>query len=172
MSTDTATAYLRTQVLTAPPEQLRLMLLEGAIKFARQGRDAIDRKDYEGIYLGFSRARNIVMELMNSVGPGVDPALKANIEAVYMFIYTQLVDAGFERDGAKADKALERLEYERETWVMAIEKARAERGAAGPGQAPQNGPPTAISAPALRPGAPIGSPLAAGAGRPALSVQG
>ena len=72
MTSDTANAYLRTQVMTASPEQLRLMLLEGAIKFARQGREAITKKDHENVYNGFSRARNIVLELTNTK-PDVDP---------------------------------------------------------------------------------------------------
>ena len=42
-----ATTYLRTQVLTASPEKLRLMLLDGAIRFTRQGRDGILAKDHE-----------------------------------------------------------------------------------------------------------------------------
>ena len=31
---DTSNAYLRTKVMTASPEELRLMLLDGAIRFA------------------------------------------------------------------------------------------------------------------------------------------
>lgn len=168
MSTDTATAYLRTQVLTAPPEQLRLMLLDGAVKFARQGRDALDRKDHEAVYTGFSRARNIVMELMNSVRPDVDPSLRANINAVYTFIYLQLVDAGLERDAAKADTAIQRLEYERETWVLAMERARADRAAGIAPAIPAMPPPPAIPHPALA----AAAAAAAAAPRSALSLQG
>lgn len=143
MATDTANPYFRTQVLTASPEQLRLMLLDGAIKFARQGRDAIVNKDYEAIYTGFTKARNIVLELTNTLRADLDAELKSNLTNLYTFIYTQLVDAGFERDTAKAETAINRLEYERETWVMAMAQAARESGTLPirPTSAPVQAPP-------------------------------
>lgn len=157
MTSDTANAYLRTQVMTASPEQLRLMLLEGAIKFARQGREAITRKDHENVYNGFSRARNIVLELTNTK-PDVDPTLRSRIQGLYTFIYMQLVDASFERDTSKADKAIELLEYERETWVLAMQRAAELRNA---GAAPVTTTPLAlVPSEASQPA------------RPSLSLQG
>lgn len=132
---NTANAYLRTKVLTASPEELRLMLLDGAIKFLRQGRDGLERKDHEASYDGFSKCRNILLELMNSVRPDIAPELCSRVTGLYTFMYTRLVEAGFERDLAKADKVLEMLEFERETWVLAMRKAAEERqspGAAAP----------------------------------------
>ena len=38
-------AYLRTKVMTASPAELRLMLLDGAIKFANQAREGLQAKD-------------------------------------------------------------------------------------------------------------------------------
>ena len=34
--------YLRTRVLTASPEELRLMLLDGALKYAMQAREGLE----------------------------------------------------------------------------------------------------------------------------------
>lgn len=130
MSTDTATVYLRTQITTASPEQLRLMLLDGAIRFARQGREGLVSSNHENVYEGFMRSRNIVLELTN-MKPDIDATLRSRINALYTFIYMQLVEASFERDLAKADKAIELLEYERETWVLAMQRAaELRRGAA------------------------------------------
>lgn len=122
-----ANAYLRTKVLTASPEELRLMLLDGAVKFLRQGRDGLARKDHEAAYDGFSKCRNIVLELINSVRPEVAPELCSRVTSLYTFIYTRLVEAGFERDLAKTDKVIEMLEFERETWVLTMQKAAQER---------------------------------------------
>ena len=74
MTTDTANVYLRTKVLTASPEQLRLMLLEGAVKYARQGRDGMATKNHEQAFVGLSRSRDIVVELMTSIRPDTDSA--------------------------------------------------------------------------------------------------
>ncbi len=128
MPNETADAYLRTKVLTAPPEQLRLMLLDGAIRFATQGRDALIRKDFEGVFNGFSQAREIVLELATSVKAEPNPELAAQVRNLYLFIFQQIVSASFQKDPKLASDAIRLLEYERETWVLAVEQAAKERG--------------------------------------------
>ena len=135
MSNDSANAYLRTKVLTASPEELRLMLLDGAVKFARQGREGLEKKDHEAVYTGFTKCRNIVLELMNSVRTDAAPELKQRINGVYTFMYLHLTEASFEKDVAKADKVIELLEYERETWVLAMQKVAEERATSAPAAA-------------------------------------
>lgn len=120
-------AYLRTKVLTASPEQLRLMLLDGAIKFAHQGRDGIIAKNHEATFNGISQCRDIVLELLTTLKPEFDPELCDRVRALYTFMYTQLVEASMERNLEKLDKVLELLEYERETWAMLIGKLSEER---------------------------------------------
>jgi flagellar secretion chaperone FliS len=124
-----ANAYLRTKVLTASPEELRLMLLDGAIKFARQGRDGLATRDYEASYNGISQCRNIVLELLTSIKPEPDPALAERVRAVYTFMYTELVKASMEKDLVKLDAVIKLLEYERETWALLMQKLADERGA-------------------------------------------
>ncbi|MBX3365470.1 MAG: flagellar protein FliS [Phycisphaeraceae bacterium] len=125
--TTSANTYLRTRVLTASPEELRLMLLDGAVKFARQGREAIERKDYEGIYSGVSQCRSIVAELITSIRDDVDPTLAERVRGVYMFLFRELLEVGMSRDGARLDRVIELLEYERETWALVIRKLTRER---------------------------------------------
>lgn len=134
MMTDTAQAYLRTKVLSAGPEELRLMLLEGALRFTRQGREGLVNKDFEASYAGFTKCRNILMELMN-VKPDVDPELKRRVTGVYTFLYMHLTEGSFEKDIVKIDKVIELLEYERETWMLAMDAAAKERGSPKPGVA-------------------------------------
>lgn len=140
--------------MSASPEQLRLMLIEGAIKFCHQGLDGLERKDYERMCDGFSRCRNILLELSSSVRPDVDAELAKQVSGLYTFMYLHLVDAGFERDRIKARKVIDLLEYERETWVKLMDKLEEERRT--PGSA------------ALTSTSPTGQMSS----RPALSVQG
>ena len=128
-TTTEANAYLRTQVLTASPEQLRLMLLDGAIRFAQQAADGLDTNDYEASYNGNTQARAIVLELATSIRPDVDPELAERVQSVYMFLYAELIDASLNRDKARLDKAIELLHYERETWSLLMDKVAAERAA-------------------------------------------
>lgn len=150
MTTTTTTEtnpYLRTQVLTASPEQLRLMLLDGALRFARQAADGIARKDYEATYNGITQARAIVLELATSIRADVDPELAQRVRSVYLYIYREMVDASLNRDAVRLEKAIELLQYERETWALLIEKVAAERAAGRPAPgAAQPETPTGFSA--------------------------
>lgn len=123
-----ADAYLRSKVLSARPEELRLMLIEGAIKFARQGGQGISTKNWELAYNGLSRAKNILLELISSLRPEIAPDICNRLSALYMFMYRRLLDANLEKNPAIVDEVVELLEYDRETWLMVIEKHRAESG--------------------------------------------
>jgi flagellar protein FliS len=149
MSTDSATAYLRTKVMSASPEQLRQMLLEGALRFARQGRDGLARKDFEASYTGFTKCRNILMELMN-VRPECDPDLRAKVSSLYTFLYVHLTEGGFEKDMVKVDRVIELLEFELETWNLAMQAAAKERGQGGPAVAASGVTPVTTADPGQR----------------------
>ncbi|RMD60969.1 MAG: flagellar export chaperone FliS [Planctomycetota bacterium] len=136
MSTQEINPYLRTKVLTASPEELRLMLLEGAIRFARQGRDGMARKDHEATYQGLSQAKAIIMELINALRPEVNPELCQRMTALYVFMYKRLLEANLEKSVEMIDEVIELLEYERETWVMLMDKLRQEREAEAVGLPP------------------------------------
>src|SRR5436305_6249762 len=95
--------YLRSKVLAASPEELRLMLLEGAIKYCRQGRAGLERKDYEASFNGLSACRNIVMELVTTIRSDPNPDLAEKVRALYTYMYTLLVEGGHEKDLKKLD---------------------------------------------------------------------
>ncbi|MFG0241611.1 MAG: flagellar export chaperone FliS [Phycisphaerales bacterium JB054] len=124
-----ANAYLRTQVLTASPQQLRLMLLDGSIRFLQQAIDGLGNKDYEASYNGITQARAIVLELATSVSPDVDRELAERVRSVYMYLYRELIDASLNRSLPRLEKAADLLRYERETWAMLMEKVATERAA-------------------------------------------
>lgn len=153
-------AYLKTRVMTATPEELRLMLLDGAVKFGKQGREGVATKNFEQAFTGLSSCREIILELLTSIRPEPNPELAANVRALYTFIYTQLVEGGHEKDLAKLDKAIELIEFERETWVMLMDKLAQERQ-----QQREQGTPGSAAPAALVTTSPAPS-------RPALSIQG
>ncbi|MFZ4572769.1 MAG: flagellar export chaperone FliS [Phycisphaerales bacterium] len=128
-----ANAYLRTRVMTASPEELRLMLLDGAIKFANQGAEGLKKRDFEASFNGISQCRNIIFELMTTIRADADPDLATKVRSLYSFMYTQIIEASHERDAEKLSRVIELLEYERETWVMLMQKLAEERSAAATG---------------------------------------
>ena len=130
-----AQQYLRNAVLTASREKLHLMLYDGAIRFCQQARDAIVRKDIEGSYNLLTRAQNIVLEMQSALNPAVDPALCGRMSGLYSFIYRRLVEANIGKDLQALDDALQILQYQRQTWVLLLEKL-------AEGQAEPSGEPT------------------------------
>jgi len=123
--------YLRNAVMTAPPEQLHLMLYDGAIRFTRQALAGLESKNFEVAFNGFSRAQKIVLELINALNYEVDRSLCNRMSGLYNFIYRKLVQASIERNPQPAQEAVKLLDYQRETWVMLIEKLRQERSTEG-----------------------------------------
>lgn len=114
--------------MSARPEELRLMLLDGAIKFALQAKEGLSTRNFELSFNGFSQAREIVMELINGISDDADPDLAEKVRSVLLFLYRELMDASFSKSVEKVDAVLKILEYERETWVLAMEKIAGERG--------------------------------------------
>ncbi|MCH7812584.1 MAG: flagellar export chaperone FliS [Planctomycetes bacterium] len=139
MQPDLANPYLRNSVLTASPEQLQLMLYDGAIRFARQGKDALVANDFETSYERLSRAQAIIIEMEAGLRHEVNPELCERMAAIYGFLYRKLVEASVRKDPSAIDDALKILDIERETWVLLIEKVQAAR-ADGNGPAPSADP--------------------------------
>jgi flagellar protein FliS len=133
--------YLKSAVMTASPEQLQLMLLDGAIRFSTRGIDAIRAEDIEGSYNAFERAQRIVLELSNGLRRDVNPTLVDEMAALYNFIYRRLVDANMHRDVAAAEEAIKILRHQRETWSLLIEKLTKELGADAKSTQPPGGDP-------------------------------
>jgi flagellar protein FliS len=131
MTTSAPQQYLRDAVMTARPEQLQLMLYDGAIRFARQGREAILAKNYEQVYDRLSRAQRIMIEMQNALSHDVSPQLCKQMAALYDFVYHKLVEAATRQSVEAVDDALRILDHQRETWVMLIDKVKAESQAAG-----------------------------------------
>ena len=125
-SPDASREYLKNAVLTASAEQLQLMLLDGAIRYATRGLEAMNRKDLEGAYFGFERAQRIVLELGNGLRREVNPELVDQMAALYDFVFRRLVEAGMQREPQAVEDALRILRHQRETWALLIEKLQRE----------------------------------------------
>lgn len=124
MSTQASKSYLRNAILQASPEQLQLMLFDGAIRHTLKGREAIERHDYEQTYESLSLAQRIVLEMDAGLRPEVNAELCEQMSALYNFVYHKLVSANVKRDVSNIDDALHILQHQRETWVMLLDKVR------------------------------------------------
>ena len=117
----TPNAYLKTRVLAASPAELRLMLIEGAIRFTEQARSGLEASHPEHTFEGFSRARAVITELISGLDRDVAPELCDRLNGLYTFLFTRLVSASSERSIEACDEVLELLRYEQETWTRLVE---------------------------------------------------
>jgi flagellar protein FliS len=114
--------YFENQVFTATPQRLRLMLIDGALQFARRASQHWQAgRLYEGgeALIGCQR---IVTEVLRGLRPEIASDLVSNVAAVYDFVFRALVDAGIKRDQAKLNEAISILQIERETWRQVCEQ--------------------------------------------------
>ena len=98
-------------------------------RFAEQGKQGINDKNYELAYTGVTRCQNILMELINGLRPEHDPDLCEKLSALYTFMYTRLVTASSEKDPTIVDEVLKLLRYERETWHLLLDQLTRENTA-------------------------------------------
>jgi len=120
-------AYLKTQITTAPPEKLQLMLYNGAIRFATGAREKLSEGDYEAACELLIRAQNIVLELICGLRPELNRSLCDRMAALYSFIYRRLLEANISHDTAAVDDAVEVLTLQRDIWLELLDKLAAER---------------------------------------------
>jgi flagellar protein FliS len=130
MNPQGAQNYLRTKVFTATPEQLQLMLYDGALRFGEQGRLALEQKNYEQSYNMISRVQKIITEMHASLKPTLAPELCQKMSALYNYIYRKLVEANLDHTLAALDEAMGILRYQRETWMMLMEQLGKTKAAA------------------------------------------
>jgi flagellar secretion chaperone FliS len=129
MNPKAAQNYLRTKVLTATPEQLQLMLFDGAIRFCQQARVALEQKNYEQSFSLIGRAQEIINQLRSGLRPDVDANLCAKLSSIYSYIYRRLIEASIKHKIPAIDEAINLLTYQRETWVKLMETLCLERAA-------------------------------------------
>lgn len=130
MNPQAAQNYLRTKVFTATPEQLQLMLYDGALRFGEQARLALEQKNFEQSFNMISRVQKIIAEMHSSLKPDAAPDLCKKMSALYNYIYRKLIDANLEHQVADLDEALNILRYQRETWTMLLEQLGKTKAAA------------------------------------------
>jgi flagellar protein FliS len=121
MDTTARDAYLETQLLTAPPQKLRLVLIEGAIRYARKTLEHWDSQQNEDACESLIRCREIVSELLSSVKID-ESSLARRVAGVYTFLFQTLTEAQLRRDRQKLQEAVAVLEVERETWQQVCEQ--------------------------------------------------
>ena len=108
-------AYLETQIATATPQRLRLMLIEGALRTARKTAEAWEQERKDEALESLIRCRAIVTELIAGIRAGSSP-LADKVLSLYLFLFQELTETQFSGDPDKLSGVIRVLEEERTTW--------------------------------------------------------
>lgn len=115
-------AYLEAEVRTATAQRLRLMLIDGALRFARRALALWDDPSQQAACQeALVRCRDIVHELYAAIRAEQCPA-GAAVKAVHLFVYQQLAIASLRHDCRRVQDAIAVLEEERETWRLVCQQ--------------------------------------------------
>ena len=120
-----AEAYKRQQIMTATPEALTLMLYNGALRFMSEGKEALEKKDYESANNSIIKAEKIITEFRVTLDFNYE--ISHQLLPLYNYVYDCLVQGNLASDTAKIDEAAGIIRELRDAWAQAMKKARAEK---------------------------------------------
>ena len=117
--------YLENKVATAAPEELTLMLYEGALKFCNQAISALELKDMEKAGTLIIRVENIIREFQLTLDRKYE--VTKNLDALYEYIYRRLVEANMRKDIDILTEMQFLLRELRDMWKTAMMAARQQK---------------------------------------------
>ena len=121
--------YQQNQISTASPEQILLMLYDGAIRFLKRAIVANDAGKMVEKLEGISKCMAIVTEFSNSLNHDIGGNIAEDLDALYQFMIRELNTARNEPTG-KHLKVVEKLLLDlRDTWGQAVEINKQEQAA-------------------------------------------
>jgi flagellar protein FliS len=116
-------AYRESAVLSAQPEQLIVMLYDGARRFLHQAAIAMGEGQVELAHRKLRRTEDILMHLREVLDMEQGGEIATRLESIYMFCQSYLLKARLDRDPAKIDRVSAMLGELRDAWAT-IEQQR------------------------------------------------
>ncbi len=122
MTYEALNRYKQNSVFTATPEELTLMLYDGAIKFMNIAKYSMENKEIEKAHTSLLRAQDIVMELNYSLDMSYE--ISKGFRSLYDFVLSRLVDANIHKSSKSIDEALGVVADMRETWKEVMKQIK------------------------------------------------
>lgn len=122
-----ANAYKNQQVMTASPEQLTLLLYNGALRFLNESIQAMEQGDIPKSHNSNMRVQAIVREFMITL----DMSCELSTDWAKLYEYTEycLIQGNIKKDLKQLQRAKEMLENMREAWIGAMKQTHVSRAA-------------------------------------------
>jgi flagellar secretion chaperone FliS len=125
---DAIDSYKETQIKTATPGKLVIMLYEGAVKFINQALELMAKKHtgYEKVSNYIIKAQDIVTELMVSLDFEKGGQIAKNLFGLYLYMNRRLIEANIQKDTGILNEIKKLLTELRAAWIQASQKAQNE----------------------------------------------
>lgn len=117
-------AYKNNSVNYASKDQLLLMLLDGAVKYSKIGRQAILDKDIIKAHENIVKTQNIFYELMTSLNVKKAGEWGQQLMDIYDFIVRRLGEANIKKNFEIMDEIIPLIEDIRDTWNEAYRASK------------------------------------------------
>lgn len=117
-----ANRYYETQIKTATPEELTMLLYNGCIRFLKQARICIESKDYEGKNTQINKAINIIDELQSTLDMKYE--ISNNLSALYDYFKERLIYASMQLNIDVLQEVIDMVIELRDTWHEVIKKVK------------------------------------------------
>lgn len=120
-------AYKKTQVETASPEMLILMLYDSAIKFMGQAEIAFEDNNIEQTSNLLLRVQAIFSELLTALDKDKGGEIATNLERLYLFFLEKLGEANIKKDPKPMIEIKPLVINLRDTWEKAMQEHQGKR---------------------------------------------
>lgn len=122
MTNNPYTKMKQTSVMTASPQELTLMLYDGAIKFGNQAIGAIENNEIEKAHNFIIRVQDIIEEFRLTLNMDYDIA--ENLDLMYDYIYRRLLEANITKNKDIIGEVVDLIRELRNTWKEAMQLAK------------------------------------------------
>lgn len=113
--------YQTSNITTATPEKLMIMLLDGALQFLQKAKIAIDEKNFKERASNIEGARKIIRELMRTIDLENGNTVAHQLFRLYNKMAMKLIKANVSRNGDLISEVIQDLTNIRWGFQKAIE---------------------------------------------------
>jgi flagellar biosynthetic protein FliS len=147
-----ADEYLAARVMTAPPQALHLIVVDGALRHCARAEAALEAGGGPAAAKSLEQARAFVSELIRGLDKNAAPEVVGNVASLFVFVYRRIAEAELfhaadpPRSADKIRDAAKVLRMHRETWAELLSRLNSAPATAA--EAPMAAePPVAVPAP-------------------------
>lgn len=120
--------YQQSQIQTASPEQILIMLYDGAIQFLNKALRCMEEKDIQETHNNIIAAQRIISEFMNTLDVEAGGEVCKNLYSLYEYLHYRLVQANIQKSPDMINEVLRHLKDLKATWEEAIKIASKDKG--------------------------------------------